>query len=250
MPPASKPLLRRILEFEAHHRMGVAFVVAGLTFGFIYQQLGLAVGLIVSWDAFALCSLALAWAGILFTDVKTRVKEARLQDSSRTVICCCLVLAAVAGLFGAGLLLSTAKEMKGGEAAWLAALAVLTVVVSWLLVHTVMTLHYAHTCYQIAGNPHLKSPGVGLKFPDEPQPDFLDFAYFSFIIGMTCQTSDVAITSRRVRRIALLHGLVSFGFNAVIVALSLNLASSLLSQSPSSAKLHTPQAERVGNDRD
>lgn len=71
-------------------------------------------------------------------------------------------------------------------------------------------------------------PELGLRFPREPEPDFLDFAYFSFIIGMTGQTADVEITSRRVRRIALLHGLLSFGFNAVIVALSLNLASSPL----------------------
>lgn len=184
--------------------------------------------LIVSWDAFALCSLALAWAGIVYTDAKTRVEEAKLQDSSRTVICCSLVLAAVVALFGAAILLGAAKTLAGRDAAGHVALAVLTVVASWLLIHTVMSLHYAHICYQIAGRPGAKSPGVGLDFPEETQPDFLDFAYFSFVIGMTCQTSDVQITSRRVRRIALLHGLLSFGFNAVIVALSLNLASSLL----------------------
>ncbi|MES2921407.1 MAG: DUF1345 domain-containing protein [Verrucomicrobiota bacterium] len=219
---------RRIVEYEAHHRVAVASVVGVITFAIAHQWLDLGVNLIVSWDAFALCSLALAWAGILFSDAKKRVEEARLQDSSRTVILCCLVLAAVAGLFGAGMLLSTAKGMKGNGAAWHAVLAVLTVIFSWLLVHTVMTLHYAHVCYQIAGSSQEKLPGVGLDFPDEPQPDFLDFAYFSFIIGMTCQTSDVEITSRRVRRIALFHGLIAFGFNAVIVALSLNLASSLL----------------------
>lgn len=226
--PADSRFLRRIVEFEAHHRATVALVVAGLAFGIVSRWLKLEVSLIVAWDVFALCSLVLAWAGIIFTDAKTRVEEAKLQDSSRTVIGCCLVVAAFAGLFGAALLLHSAKQLGGTEAVWHVALAILTVVASWLLVHTVMSLHYAHMCYQIAGRSRDKSLGVGVSFPNEPQPDFLDFAYFSFVIGMTCQTADVEITSRHVRRTALLHGLLSFGFNAVIVALSLNLASSLL----------------------
>jgi uncharacterized membrane protein len=226
--PADSRFLHRIVEFEAHHRVTVALVVAGLAFGIVSRWLKLEVSLIVAWDVFALCSLVLAWAGIIFTDAKTRVEEAKLQDSSRTVIASCLVVAAFAGLFGAALLLHSAKQLDGTEAVWHVALAILTVVASWLLVHTVMSLHYAHMCYQIAGKSRDKSLGVGLRFPNETQPDFLDFAYFSFIIGMTCQTSDVEITSRHVRRTALLHGLLSFGFNAVIVALSLNLASSLL----------------------
>ena len=94
--------------------------------------------------------------------------------------------------------------------------------------HTVLALHYTHVCYHIAEESREKPHNVGVVFPNEPQPDFLDFAYFSFVIGMTCQVSDVQITSRRVRRIALLHGLLSFGFNTVILALSLNLASALL----------------------
>lgn len=80
----------------------------------------------------------------------------------------------------------------------------------------------------IAEESRQKPPNVRVVFPSEPQPDFLDFAYFSFVIGMTCQVSDVQITSRRIRRIALLHGLLSFGFNTVILALSLNLALGVL----------------------
>ena len=220
--------LRRIVKFEAHNRVAVALCVALLTFGITIHRLDLSVGVIVSWDAFALCSLVLAWTGIIFNDVKTRMEEARLQDSSRVAISVCVVLAAVAGLFGAGWLLHDAKNLSQGACALHVGLAVLTVVSSWLLVHTVLTLHYAHVCYQIAGMSAENPPEIGLRFPNEPEPDFLDFAYFSFIIGMTGQTADVEITSRRVRRIALLHGILSFGFNAVIVALSLNLASSLL----------------------
>jgi uncharacterized membrane protein len=130
--------------------------------------------------------------------------------------------------FGAGLLLGSDKGLAGGEASRKIALAALTVVSSWLLVHTVLALHYTHVCYHIVEESRQKPPNVGVVFPSEPQPDFLDFAYFSFVIGMTCQVSDVQITSRRIRRIALLHGLLSFGFNTVILALSLNLALALL----------------------
>lgn len=221
-------LLRRLLEFDAHHRVAVALVVAALIFGISFRRVLFPVSLILAWDGFALCSLVFAWGGILFTDARTRVHEAHLQDSGRAAICCCLVLAAIAGLFGAGLLLGSAKLLAGDEAGWYIALAAVTVVSSWLLVHTMLALHYTHVCYHLAEKSKEKPPNFGVVFPNEPQPDFLDFAYFSFVIGMTCQVSDVQITSRRIRRIALLHSVLSFGFNTVILALSLNLASGLL----------------------
>ncbi|MBX9678385.1 MAG: DUF1345 domain-containing protein [Gemmataceae bacterium] len=221
-------LLRRLLEFDAHHRVAVALVVAALVFGISFRRVLFPASLILAWDAFAICSLAIAWAGIFFTDARTRVQEAHLQDSGRAAICCCVSLAAIAGLFGAVLLLDSAKSLAAEEARWIVPLAAATVISSWLLVHTMLTLHYAHVCYRIAAKSKEKPPNLGVVFPDEPQPDFLDFAYFSFVIGMTCQVSDVQITSRRVRRIALVHGLLSFGFNTVILALGLNLASGLL----------------------
>lgn len=223
-----KNLLRHLVEFEAHHRILVALAVALLTFAISYQGLEMPVSLIVAWDTFALCSLLLAWAGMFFTDARTRVREAHLQDSSRTSIGCCVVVAAVASLIGAGLLLSSAKGISGIEAARHIALAMLTVVSSWLLVHTVLALHYAHLSYHLAEKSRAKPRCLGVVFPDETEPDFLDFAYFSFVIGMTCQVSDVQVTSRRIRRVVLLHGVLSFGFNTVIVAMTLNLATSLL----------------------
>ena len=104
----------------------------------------------------------------------------------------------------------------------------LTVASSWCLTHTIFTIRYAHLYYaQDDPDAPDDAPGEGLDFPDEKNPDFLDFAYFSFVIGMTFQVSDVQITARPIRRIALLHGLVSFLFNTVVLALSINLASSL-----------------------
>lgn len=219
---------KRLLEFDAHHRVAVALVVSLPVFGVAFLWLPVLVCIILSWNVFAVCSLLFAWGGMCFTDALTCVREAHLQDSSRTAICGCVVLGAVAGLFGAGLLLGTAKAVASDETGPYIALAALTVTSSWLLVHTMLALHYTHICYHISEETQDEPPGFGVVFPNEPQPDFLDFAYFSFVIGMTCQVSDVQVTSRRVRRIVLLHGLLSFGFNTVILAISLNLAAALL----------------------
>ena len=126
------------------------------------------------------------------------------------------------------MLLAAAKELQGGEAFRHVALATVTVVSSWLLVHTMMALHYAHVFYCPCEGSTDDSHSVGVTFPEEEEPDFLDFAYFSFVIGMTCQVSDVQVTAARMRRIVLLHSLLSFAFNTVILAFSINLAATLL----------------------
>jgi uncharacterized membrane protein len=96
-----------------------------------------------------------------------------------------------------------------------------------LLLHAVFGLRYAHKYYGDSEIDAKKHAG-GLKFPDEVRPDYRDFAYFSYVIGMTCQVSDVAVTSREMRRLVLLHGILSFAFNTVILALTINTVSSLL----------------------
>jgi uncharacterized membrane protein len=90
-------------------------------------------------------------------------------------------------------------------------------------------MHYAHGFYSERDGDGEQSTSGGLEFPNEREPDFLDFDYFSFVIGMTCQVSDVQITSQEMRRLALVHGLLSFLFNTVILALTINLASGLFS---------------------
>jgi uncharacterized membrane protein len=93
---------------------------------------------------------------------------------------------------------------------------------SWLLLHIIFTFRYAHLYYAGGQSGDVKcSPA--LEIHNESNPDYLDFAYFSFVIGMTFQVSDISIVSRQIRRLALLHGLLSFLFNTVIVALSINV---------------------------
>jgi uncharacterized membrane protein len=102
-----------------------------------------------------------------------------------------------------------------------------TLLLSWLLMHTIFALRYAHEYYQRTGD--AAEVDGGLDFPGEKHPDYWDFFYFAAVLGMTFQVSDVQITSRKLRRLATLHGMLGFMFNTVIVALTVNLASGLLS---------------------
>jgi uncharacterized membrane protein len=106
-------------------------------------------------------------------------------------------------------------------------ISVASVLSSWALIHTLFTLHYAHVFYRDEVTA-IKYKGQGLIFPEESEPDYLDFAYFAFVIGMTFQVSDVQVTSRRIRRLVLIHGLLSFIFNTAIVALSINIIAGVI----------------------
>lgn len=105
-------------------------------------------------------------------------------------------------------------------------LVVTTLLASWLMTQVTFGWRYAHEYY--ATTPGRGSVDAGLEFPGEPHPDYWDFLYFSLVLGMTFQVSDVQITSRKMRRLAMVHGFLSFLFNTVILALSVNLAASLL----------------------
>lgn len=227
-PEAAFVSLHRIAETEAHHRLLISLVAGAVTLGSTFWVLPLWIASIAAWNAFAVTSLILAWIGMFFTDARTRVNEAHLQDSHRSTIFCCLVAASFAGLLGACFLLSSAKTAGSSEAIRHVALAASTVIFSWLLVHTLLSLHYTHLYYCDCEESESSTTSGGLSFPGSDDPDFLDFAYFSFVIGMTFQVSDVEVTSKPIRRLVLFHGLISFAFNTVIVAFSINLAATLL----------------------
>ena len=154
-------------------------------------------------------------------------RSAKLQDSSRTVIFALVVGSACASLLALGFVLGTSKDLPKVKLAEHVIVALFTVICSWLLVHTMFALRYANTFYKCDASKPGGNIG-GMQFPDEETPDYLDFAYFAFVIGMTCQVSDVQISSRSIRRLALVHGFLSFVFNTAILALSVNIISGLL----------------------
>ncbi|PSK92584.1 DUF1345 domain-containing protein [Taibaiella chishuiensis] len=181
--------------------------------------------ILLGWDIFCLCFLLLSWVGF-FKPLSHSVmrREAQLQHEKGITVFVLSLLATMAGFLTVFLLLLGRKEHS--QLSFLLVTAFLGLLLSWTLVHTLFTTRYAYMFYA----DHRQHPEVhagGLEFPEEPQPGFLDFAYFSFVIGMTFQVSDVAVSSSRLRKTVLLHGLISFGFNTIIVALTINLIAGL-----------------------
>ena len=141
-------------------------------------------------------------------------EKARRQDAGRWGI----LWSGVA--FSAVVLVALGTELQAGKTGgWLALLiAAASIVLSWVFLNTLFALHYAHGYYGDYGKPH-----EGLDFPGEGEPDYWDFAYFAIVIGMTFQVSDVQVTSRYLRRMVLVHGVIAFFFNVCIVAVSVNI---------------------------
>jgi uncharacterized membrane protein len=134
-----------------------------------------------------------------------------------------VITAAGAALVAVVLLLQGTAPLRGGARTGAILLALSAVALAWLLIHTVFTLRYAHLYFEALDAP------FALEFPHMAErPDYLDFAYFSFVIGMAAQTADVGIVSRRIRRTALLHGIIAFAFNTAVVALTIGALTTLL----------------------
>jgi uncharacterized membrane protein len=158
-----------------------------------------------------------------------RLRErARRLDPRRWVILALIVAAAAISLLALTATLEKPPNETASGLAWRLGLAGLAVLASWTLTHTTFALHYAHHFYGDGPAPGVEDDRGGLAFPGGDLPDFWDFLYFSFVVGMTCQVSDVQVTTRSLRRLTLLHGVLSFFFNTIILALAVNLLASSL----------------------
>jgi len=220
-----RSILASFTRLDAHHRFIFSVAVALACYALFFGHLRWEKHLILSWDAFTLCMLVLAWARIATAQPKAVLRTARLQHSTRKWIFLFVLVAACASLAAVFFLLQPVKGLTATRAGGHIAMALVTVLLSWALIHTIFALQYAYLYYCR----HPAGGGTALIFPEgKGEPDYLDFAYFSFIIGMTSQVSDVQIASKEVRRWALLHGLISFAFNTAVLALGINIASGLI----------------------
>lgn len=221
----NKPWWIRLALIDAHHRLFAAGALGAAAFLLLPHAWPIYTRVLAGWNVFTGSVLTLAWLTIIHADPSEAAKTAKLQDAGRTAIFVFVLMAACSSLFTVGALLGTAKGLSHERLTEHVIFAVATVLCSWTLVHTVFTLRYAHIFYDL--DEGTSQRGGGLNFPGEENPDYLDFAYFSFVVGMTCQVSDVGISGRRLRRLALVHGVITFGFNTAIVAMSVNLISGL-----------------------
>jgi uncharacterized membrane protein len=178
--------------------------------------------LLVGWDIAVALYLGLAFSVMARADVHRIRRNAALQDEGQFAILMLTVAAALASLAAILAQLGTPAGGVGGRQPMNLVLAALTIMLSWAFIHTIFALHYAHEFYD-------ESAGRGMEFPGgDPEPDYWDFIYFSFVIGMTSQVSDVGVTSKVIRRTVAAHGIVSFVFNAALLALTVNIAASAL----------------------
>ena len=178
--------------------------------------------LLVGFDIGVALYLGLAFQTMTRSDVPVIRSRAAEEDEGRFAILALTVFAALASLAAIFVELGGLARQEPSRQPTQVGLAIVTIALSWMFVHTIFALHYAHEFYD-------ETDGRGLTFPgDTPEPDYWDFMYFALVVGMTCQVSDVAVTSRDIRRTVAAHGVVSFVFNTAVLAVSVNLAASAI----------------------
>jgi uncharacterized membrane protein len=214
-----------IFRFGAMRRLGLALAVAGGAFVAQPDLVSWHTRLVASWDLGALVYLGLAWWLIARTGAKGTRDHALAQDQSSYLIFLFVVSAACASIVAIGFVAGTMRELAFWPRTWHLTLTVAALLSSWLLIQTVFAFHYARRYYDGARRDGAQP--AELLFPGDRDPDYLDFAYYSFVIGMTSQVSDVAVTSRRMRRLTLVHGFLAFVFNIAVLALSINIIASV-----------------------
>jgi len=178
---------------------------------------------IIGWDA-GICLYLLLAATMMIRSTREKIRyRAQQLDESQLVILILVIVGAVASLAAIIAELAVAKTAQGSLRYAYIGLALFTIVASWAFTHMMFALHYAHD-YYIA---RIDSESGGLQFPNEENPTYGDFLYFSYVIGTSAQTADVSFTSKPMRRVGLLHCVLAFLFNTTILALTINIAASL-----------------------
>ncbi len=195
-------------------------LLSGLILGGVSFALGAGrAAPLIGWDVLAVIFCTWIWATVWSLDANATAGHAQREDPGRDLTDLVLLAAAAASLIAVGVVLFGAGHASGNGKYLQAGLALGSVFLSWILVHTVFTLKYARHYYS--------TPIGGIDFNEDGPPDYRDFAYLSFTLGMTFQVSDTDIQTKPIRRTALRHAWLSFPLGTVIIAASINLVSGL-----------------------
>ena len=179
---------------------------------------------LLSWNAAVALYLLMALWVMRQSDVEHMRQRAYRQDEGQKTILLLTIGAVLASLVAIVAELSTIKSLSGSDKLLHIALTGATVASSWVFMHLMFAMHYAHD-YYLSGR-HGREPG--LSFPQEPMPDYWDFLYFSAVIGTSGQTADVSFTSKAMRRTGLVHCVLAYFYNTTVLALTINMAASLM----------------------
>ena len=201
-----------------------AAIVTGLACALL-TPLALLPGLLVAWNAFVLTYIVLGFNAMRTADRQAIKDHAHLYDDGEGVILLLSVLGAILTLVAIVFVLAKPDSNTAVDS-FHTLLAVVTLALSWTFIHTAFAFHYAHGFYFPPD--HEQHPP--LLFPSCAEPVYADFLYFSFILGTSAQTADVSIASTPMRRIALIHCVVAYVFNAAVLGLTINIAASLISK--------------------
>ena len=177
--------------------------------------------ILAGWDVAVVIYLLWVWIAVWRLDSGTTARLAKREDPSTAVADLVVVGAGTALLVAVGFALVKAGQVTGGMKALMVTLGLLSVVLSWTVVHTVYALRYARAYYS-------SEPAGGIEFNESEPPTYSDFAYFAFTVGMTYQVADTNITSKAIRRITLHHAFLSYLFGAVLLGLVINVVATLL----------------------
>jgi len=219
-PPTDHPRHRLRRHFRAWPRLLVSVAVGLAVVLLVPGGVSPTLRAVIGWDCGTVVFLGLAITMAARATKDSMRQRAALEDEARWVFLALVAGAAFFSMFAILGLMREAKAAGGGAMVIQAILAGLTIILSWLFTHTVFAVHYAHDYF----NDLAENRPAGLDFPSErDDPDYWDFLYFSFVIGMTAQVSDVQVLTQRWRRLVLAHGILSFMFNTVVLALSINL---------------------------
>ena len=214
---------RRLLS--ARPRLYLSTLIGIAVGAMLPLSMSAALRVLVGWNVATGLYLILAFIMMLRSSPRQLRRRAFMQYDTRWVILGLVAGSAVATLFAIGQVLGNLKLMPAETVYWHVGLSGLTLISSWMLVNVIFAQAYA---YEYFGPRQQKDGPTALAFPDDIQPDYWDFMYFSMCIGMTCQVSDVAIRSRILRRVATVHAMLSFFYNTVVLALTVNISASLL----------------------
>ncbi|HVB17815.1 MAG TPA: DUF1345 domain-containing protein [Stellaceae bacterium] len=219
-PPVARPHYRALRHVHARPRLFASAVVGLVVALLIPAYLGPTLRAVIGWDCAVVLFLAATIAMAVGATPESMRARAALEDEARWMFLALMAGAAFFSMFAILGVMRTAKAAGGDIMVILTVLAGITVLLSWLFAHTIFAVHYAHGYF----NDLAENRPPGLDFPGEhDDPDYWDFLYFSFVVGMTAQVSDVQVLTPPWRRLVLAHGIVAFLFNTVVLALSINL---------------------------
>jgi uncharacterized membrane protein len=230
-PPAPF-LIATYRAFRDRPRMAAAIIlgiVVGLALTYLPNDLRWSTRSILTWDSAAGCFIVLMTMMMCDCGIDRIQARAAAQDEGQGLTLVLAVTAATASILAIAVELSLAKEDHGWIKPLRVGLAFATIALSWFFTHLIFALHYAHEYYAPDTCPdqdgHAERGGLG--FPGNEPPDYWDFVHFAVIIGVASQTADISFTSKPLRRIGTIHGVLSFVFNTVVLALTINLLAGL-----------------------